>query len=113
MRCTESTSHPSPAANAYASMIIRIEAAHGGRHSILHTADRAVEVMASVSQLEKQYGDLLLRCHQSYLVNPAYISSIRRFKLILTDGTELPVPEKKFTAVRDRVIKAERRFAKG
>lgn len=93
--------------------IIRIEAAHGGRHSILHTADRAVEVMASVSQLEKQYGDLFLRCHQSYLVNPAYISSIRRFKLILTDGTELPVPEKKFTAVRDRVIKAERRFAKG
>ena len=88
--------------------IIRIEAAHGGKHSVLHTADRAVEVMASVAQLEKQYGNLFLRCHQSYLVNPAYIGSIRRFKLILTDGTELPVPEKKYTAVRDRIIKAQK-----
>ena len=88
--------------------IIRIEAAHGGKHSIIHTADRAVEVTASVSQLEKRYGSLFLRCHQSYMVNPAYIGSIRRFKLILTDGAELPIPEKKYTAVRDRILKTER-----
>lgn len=85
--------------------IIRIEAAHGGKHSVLHTADGAVEVMASVTALEKQYGRLFLRCHQSYLVNPAYIRSIRRFKVTLTDGTELPIPEKKFTAFRDKAVK--------
>lgn len=84
--------------------IIRIEAAHGGKHSVLHTEDGCVEVNASITRLEKQYGHIFLRCHQSYLVNPAYIRNIKRFKLTLDDGTELPVPEKKYTAFRDRAV---------
>ena len=85
--------------------IIRIEAAHGGKHSVLITADEAVEVMTSITKLEKQYGRLFLRCHQSYLINPSYIRNIRRFKVTLTDGTELPIPEKKYTAFRDKALK--------
>ena len=84
--------------------IIRIEAAHGGKHSVLVTAEGEVEVMATVSALEKRYGRLFLRCHQSYLVNPLYIRNICRFKLTLTDGTELPIPEKKYTAFRDKAL---------
>ena len=86
--------------------IIRIEAAHGGKHSVLVTADEEVEVMTSITALEKRYGHLFLRCHQSYLVNPLYIRSIRRFKLTLTDGSELPIPEKKYTAFRDKAMKS-------
>lgn len=78
--------------------IVYIEAAHGGKHSILHTADDEIEVMSTITKLEKQYGHIFLRCHQSYLVNPKYIGSIRRFAVTLNDGTELPVPEKKYTA---------------
>ena len=85
--------------------IIHIEAAHGGKHSILHTSDAKVEVMETVSALEKKYGKLFLRCHQSYLVNPAYIQNIRRFKVTLTNKTELPIPEKKYTAFRDKAVK--------
>ena len=85
--------------------VVYIEAAHESRHSILHIVDgEAVEVMTSISALEKRYGQLFLRCHQSYLVNPVYIQNIRRFKLTLSDGTELPIPEKKYTAFRDRAI---------
>ncbi len=87
-----------------ADTVIRIEAAHGGKHSILYTDDAAVEVSATITRLEKQYGHLFLRCHQSYLVNPAYIRNIRRFKVTLTDGTELPIPEKKFTAFRNKAL---------
>ena len=85
--------------------IIRCEAAHGGKHSVLYTDEGQVEVMMSITRIEKEYGRLFLRCHQSYLVNPAFIRSIRRFKVTLTDGTELPIPEKKYTAFRDRVLK--------
>lgn len=85
--------------------IIRIEAAHGGKHSIVITAEAEVEVAATITKLEKQYGNLFLRCHQSYLVNPAYIESIRRFKVTLSDGVELPIPEKKYTAFRDKAMK--------
>lgn len=87
-----------------ADTIIRIEAAHGGKHSIVVTAEGEVEVAQTVTKLEKQYGRLFLRCHQSYLVNPDYITNIRRFKVTLSDGTELPIPEKKYTAFRDKAV---------
>ena len=89
--------------------IIRIEAAHGGKHSILCTDEGEVEVAATVTALEKQYGRFFLRCHQSYLVNPEYIRNIRRFKVTLTDGAELPIPEKKYTAFRDKALRKARR----
>ena len=85
--------------------IIHIEAAHGGKHSILYTEDSSVEVMASISSIEKKCGNIFLRCHQSYLVNPNYISRIKRFRVTLSDGTELPIPEKKYTAFRDKAVK--------
>lgn len=85
--------------------IIYIEAAHGGRHSILHTTEGDIESASTITKLEKQYGCLFLRCHQSYLVNPLYIRNIRRFKLTLTNGIELPIPEKKFTDFRNKATK--------
>lgn len=87
--------------------IIRVEAAHGGKHSILITTEGAVEVMATITALEKKNSRLSLRCHQSYLVNPQYIRNIRRFKVTLTDGTELPIPEKKYTAFRNKAIELQ------
>ena len=74
--------------------ILYISAAHGSKHSEVHTTDGTIEVAASVSALAKQYGRLFLRCHHSHLVNPDYIQNIRRFKVTLSDGTELPIPEK-------------------
>ena len=81
-----------------------IEAAAGGKHSILHTANDEIEVLSSVAELEKSFSHLYLRCHQSYLINPHYIRSISRFFVTLTDGTVLPVPEKKYTSFKKKAI---------
>ena len=89
--------------------VIYIAASHGAKHSIVHTTDGEVEAASTVTSLARQYGSLFLRCHQSYLVNPEYIRSIRRFRVTLSDGTELPVPEKKYTAFRDRAVKLMKR----
>ena len=51
-----------------------------------------------------------LRCHQSYLVNPLYIRNIRRFKVTMTDGAELPIQEKKYTAFRDRAVNFRQKY---
>ncbi len=85
-----------------------IEAAANGKHSVLHTAGGETPVMMSVSSIEKSFGRLFLRCHQSYLVNPHYLRSIRRFELTLTDDTALPIPEKKYTAFRKAALEALR-----
>ena len=83
-----------------------IEAAGGGKHSVLHTVNGETEVMATVASLEKRYAPLFLRCHQSYLVNPHFLRNIRRFQVTLTDGTTLPIPEKKYTAFKSAVMRA-------
>lgn len=85
--------------------IMWIESADGGLHSVLHTAESTVEVLDTVSNLATKYPHLFLRCHQSYLVNPNYIRRIHRFKVTLTNGVLLPIPEKKYTAFRDQVTK--------
>ena len=89
----------------FSDAIYWIEAADDGKHSVLHTTSGDFRVMSSVASLEKQYPHLFLRCHQSFLINPHYLRNIRRFAVTLADGTELPIPEKKYTAFRDRAVK--------
>ncbi len=71
------------------------------RHTKVHTPDGIYEATDSLSTIASLYHDLFVRCHASYIVNPTYIASISRFQIELQDGTILPVPEKKYTAVRD------------
>ena len=89
----------------FSDAIYWIEAANDGKHSVLHTTSGDFRVMSSVASLEKQFPHLFLRCHQSFLINPHYLRNIRRFAVTLADGTELPIPEKKYTAFRNRAVK--------
>ncbi len=85
--------------------ILWVEAAKGGRHCVLHTAEDNAEILATITELADRYPRLFLRCHQSFLVNPNYIRAIRRFEVELSDGTTLPIPEKKYTAFREQAEK--------
>lgn len=80
--------------------VIWIESQKNSKHSIIHTLNRDIIITESISSLEKKYSEFFLRIHSSYLVNPLYALKIRRFKLTLTDGTELPIPEKKYTLIK-------------
>ena len=75
------------------------------RHTIVHTPDGTYEATESLSTIAGLYKDLFIRCHASYIVNPAFIASISRFQIELQDGSIVPVPEKKYTAVRGMIEK--------
>jgi DNA-binding LytR/AlgR family response regulator len=45
-----------------------------------------------------------VRIHQSFLVNVRYITDVARYKVILTNGSELPVPRARYAEVRNRYI---------
>ncbi|MBO6107817.1 MAG: LytTR family transcriptional regulator [Eubacterium sp.] len=85
------------------SSILWIESAGNSRHCVIHTTEGTIEALTTTAMIEKQYSDVLLRCHASYLVNPDYIRNIRRFAVTMADGAELPIPEKKYTSFKNKV----------
>lgn len=80
-----------------------IESTDNGRHSIIHTNDEAIHVNTSITRISEEYPDIFLRCHRCFLVNPRHVTHISRFKVVLSDKKELPIPEKKYTAFKKAV----------
>ena len=42
----------------------------------------------------------LVRVHSGYIINPRDVVSVWRFRVSLSDGSVIPIPEKKYTAVK-------------
>lgn len=83
-----------------------IESAGNSRHSVLHTAIDTVEVMTTIASIEKSYPNVFLQCHSSYLVNPFYVKGVKRFSVMMDDGTVLPISQKRFTTFKKTLEKA-------
>ena len=80
--------------------ILWVESTNNGRSSIIHTNNAEYHVKATTVELEREHPDFLIRCHRCHLVNPKHIVYIKRFNVTLSDGKEIPIPEKKYTAFR-------------
>lgn len=74
-----------------------------GKESVVQTVDGKTFVKNSISDLQKQAGDALIAIHRSYLVNPEFIRDIRRYTITLENGTELPVPQRKYDDLRQKL----------
>lgn len=83
--------------------IVYAESIDYGKHTLLCTTGGAFRVSLSTTALENKYPEFLLRCHKCHLVNPQHIISISRFNVTLSNGKELSIPEKKYTAFRKNV----------
>ena len=75
-----------------------------GNHTCIHLISQTFECNKRLSEISKKINNRFLRCHASYLVNPLYVESIERFALTMTDGSKIPVPEKKYTAVKASLL---------
>lgn len=80
-----------------------IESTEKGLHSIIHTESEILSIYNSVSSLSTKYSDHLIQIHISYLVNPLFVRSIKRFEVELYDGILLPIPQKKYTKVKAQI----------
>lgn len=49
----------------------------------------------------KEY-ECFVRCHRSYLVNLDYVQNISNKGIIMTDGTEIPIPHGKYSELKDK-----------
>lgn len=74
------------------------------QHCLIHLRGKTIKAITTIAQIEKQTEGLLLRIHSSYIINPLDVESIQRFKATLSDGTEIPIPEKKYTSVKKLLL---------
>ena len=72
-----------------------------GQRCLLHLTDgTTAEITMSVRDVVAAHPKQFLRCHSSHFVNPNYVKSLRRFIVTMIDGSELPIPEKTYTAFK-------------
>lgn len=90
-----STSYLDPASILYVQ-------AHG-KGCIVHAQSGAFPVNALLSKMESQLPGSFVRIHRSYAVNVAAIREVRRFSMTLSDGTELPIAERRYADVRREI----------
>ncbi len=78
-----------------------------GNHTRVHMDSQCFECTSRLSAIAKHMPQEFLRCHTSYMVNPLHVQAIQRFSLTMTDGRKIPVPEKKYTAVKAVLLAAK------
>lgn len=84
--------------------LLYIETIKHSARLCIHTTSDTIVVNGTLPEYEHDYPGLLLRIHASYLINPIHVIKIERFAVTLTDGTRLPVPEKKYTDIKRRIL---------
>ena len=85
--------------------IVYIEAVKHRAQILIHMAEETVTAYGTLSRFEAEYPALFLRVHEGFLVNPNRVRGVRRFFLTMSDGTDIPVPEKKYTRVKKMLMR--------
>ena len=85
-----------------ADAVLYIETAN--KCSILHMQKQCVTLAIPMRALESKFTCGFCRIHRCYFVNCNYIVSIEHFSVTLLTGEVLPIPEKRYTQVRQAVI---------
>lgn len=74
-----------------------------GHYSTIHVGNGTYTVTDPLRIIMEKTNGVLLQCHSGYAVNPYYVLEAGRFFLRVGSGKKIPVPEKKYTAVRARL----------
>lgn len=74
-----------------------------GRNCVVYTEDEDIDAKMSIGEIREQLNDFFVQIHRGYIVNLKYVKSIKPYSLTLQDGTELSIPQKKYTEVRQRI----------
>lgn len=73
------------------------------KDSIIATVNGEILAKTGISAIHKMLGDQFIQVHRGYVINPNYVSSIERYVITMLDGEEIPVPQKRFNDIRDRI----------
>lgn len=75
------------------------------RKTEIHCIVEDYECYEKLSSLEERFGEDFVRCHNSFIVNLAYVKSVRRNELILNNGKCIPVSNSKSKVTREAIVR--------
>ena len=76
---------------------------HNATFHVMEDERKTYSLNGSLNELEKVLQDFrLMRIHQSFLVNPAYIRQIKLYQAFLTTGESIPIPKARYKTVREK-----------
>ncbi|WP_373263054.1 LytR/AlgR family response regulator transcription factor [Hungatella hathewayi] len=82
------------------------------RKVIIHTEKEAVEIYATMAELEQRLDSRFYRCHRGYLVNFEKIEKYDRKSIVLSDGTNLILAKNRYTEFVDAYLNFLKRVYK-
>lgn len=59
----------------------------------------------SLTEFERIADPFFVRVHRSYMVNIRYLSQIQPCEVIMRNKVRIPIPEKRFTEIREQIMK--------
>jgi len=75
------------------------------KYSIFHTNSSNVEIKAKLMDIESQLDEYnFLKPHRSYLINPAYISVIKKSEICMKDGQIIPVSRGRIDIIKQEYL---------
>ncbi|RJW54146.1 DNA-binding response regulator [Clostridiales bacterium TF09-2AC] len=74
------------------------------RKVMIHTEKEAVEIYATMAELEQRLDSRFYRCHRGYLVNFEKIEKYDRKSIVLSDGTNLILAKNRYTEFVDAYL---------
>lgn len=75
------------------------------KHCAVHTINGDIELRIKFSDFLEQAGEIFSAVHRSYAVNLSHIKEIKPYDVIMTDGSAVPIPIRKYAQIKDMLVK--------
>lgn len=72
-------------------------------YSEIHCRTQVITAHEQLSSIHGRLPSNFLKIHRSYLVNICYVEKVERYRVRLNNGSVLPVPEKKYKDVEEKI----------
>ena len=83
-----------------------ISAHSQGKRTLVHCVGQDVVVPQFLGEVMAELDGTLVRVHRCHAVNPSHVSVLAPGAVTLDDGTDVPVPERRFREVKDALAEA-------
>lgn len=82
-------------------MVVYAEAI--GKHTVVHFMDKIMTIKQMIGDIAPLFPESFCRPHRGYLINCGCISSVERYTITMVTGMAIPIPEKRYSEVRDEI----------